>query len=70
MECRQWKKGSAFNTYSEKLKLSAVQSYLNDERSYNMIKKKYQIRRSTQLKILGKIKYKELGEITDTRGGK
>ncbi|AFQ16709.1 transposase [Bacillus thuringiensis] len=31
------KKGSTFNTYSEELKLSAVQSYLNGEGSYNMI---------------------------------
>ncbi|EOO24271.1 hypothetical protein ICM_05767 [Bacillus cereus BAG1X2-3] len=32
------KKGSTFNTYSEELKLSAVQSYLNGEGGYNMIK--------------------------------
>ena len=32
------KKGSTSNTYSEELKLSAVQSYLNGEGSYNMIK--------------------------------
>lgn len=54
------KKGSTFNTYSEKLKLSAVQSYLNSEGSYNMIKEKYQIRSSTQLKNWVK-KYKESG---------
>ena len=61
------KKGSTFNTYSEELKLSAVQSYLNGEGSYNMIKEKYQIRSSTQLKNWVK-KYKEFGGITDTRG--
>ena len=61
------KKGSTFNTYSEELKLSAVQSYLNGEGSYNMIKEKYQLRSSTQLKNWVK-KYKECGEITDTRG--
>ncbi|MEV4913955.1 transposase, partial [Bacillus proteolyticus] len=44
------KKGSIFITYSEELKLAAVQSYLNGEGSYNMIKEKYQIRSSTQLK--------------------
>ena len=61
------KKASIFNTYSEELKLSAVQSYLNGKGSYNMIKEKYQIRSSTQLKNWVK-KYKEFGEITDTRG--
>ncbi|OUM45741.1 transposase [Bacillus pseudomycoides] len=61
------KKGSTFNTYSEELKLSAVQSYLNGEGSYNMIKEKYQLRSSTQLKNWVK-KFKECGEITDTRG--
>ncbi|EJP85244.1 hypothetical protein IK1_04449 [Bacillus cereus VD146] len=35
------KKDSTFNTYSEELKLSAVQSYLNGEGGYNMIKEKY-----------------------------
>ncbi|MEK4780820.1 transposase [Bacillus sp. FSL L8-0199] len=45
----------------------AVQSYLNGEESYNMIKEKYQIRSSTQLKNWIK-KYKEFGVITDTRG--
>ncbi|MGH1092558.1 helix-turn-helix domain-containing protein [Bacillus mycoides] len=61
------KKGSTFNTYSEELKLSAVQSYLNGEGSYNMIKEKYQLRSFTQLKNWVE-KYKECGEITDTRG--
>ena len=32
------KKGSTFNTYSEELKLSAVQSYLNGEWCYNFYK--------------------------------
>ncbi|RBP28621.1 hypothetical protein DET55_1031, partial [Bacillus mycoides] len=32
------KKGLTFNIYSEELKLSAVQSYLNGEGSYNTIK--------------------------------
>ena len=45
------KKGTTFNTYSNEIKLSAVQSYLNGEGSYDMIAKKYQIRSSTQLKI-------------------
>lgn len=62
------KKGFTFNTYSEEFKLSAVQSYLNGEGSYNMIKEKYQIRSSIQLKNQVK-KYKECHEITDTRGG-
>lgn len=35
------KKGSIFITYSEELKLAAVQSYLNGEGSYNMIKEKW-----------------------------
>ncbi|MDZ5610569.1 transposase [Bacillus pseudomycoides] len=61
------KKGSTFNTYSEELKLSAVQSYLNGEGSYCTVAEKYQIRSSTQLKNWVK-KYKEFGEITDTRG--
>jgi transposase len=61
------KKGTTFNTYSNEIKLSAVQSYLNGEGSYDMIAKKYQIRSSTQLKNWVK-KYKERGEITDTRG--
>lgn len=61
------KKGLTFNIYSEELKLSAVQSYLNGEGSYNKIKEKYQLRSSTQLKNWVK-KYKECGEITDTRG--
>lgn len=46
-------KGTTFNTYSNEIKLSAVQSYLNGEGSYDMIAKKYQIRSSTQLKKLG-----------------
>ncbi|MFJ1107224.1 MULTISPECIES: IS3 family transposase [Bacillus] len=61
------KKGTTFNTYSNEIKLSAVQSYLNGEGSYDMIAEKYQIRSSTQLKNWVK-KYKECGEITDTRG--
>ena len=61
------KKGTTFNTYSNEIKLSAVQSYLNGEGSYDMIAKKYQIRSTTQLKNWVK-KYKERGEITDTRG--
>lgn len=44
------KKGTIFNTYSNEIKLSAVQSYLNGEGSYDMIAEKYQIRSSTQLK--------------------
>ncbi|HDR4901691.1 TPA: transposase [Bacillus cereus] len=56
-----------FNTYLEELKLSAVQSYLNGEGSYNMIKEKYQIRSSTQLKNWVE-KYKECGESSDTHG--
>ncbi|OTX85666.1 transposase, partial [Bacillus wiedmannii] len=31
------KKGTTFNTYSNEIKLSAVQSYLNGEGSYDMI---------------------------------
>ncbi|WP_154652004.1 IS3 family transposase [Bacillus bingmayongensis] len=61
------KKGTTFNTYSDGLKLSAVQSYLNGEGSYQAIAKQYNIRSSTQLKDWVK-KYKELGDITDTRG--
>ncbi|WP_438285207.1 IS3 family transposase [Bacillus pseudomycoides] len=61
------KKGTTFNTYSDELKLSAVQSYLNGEGSYQVIAKQYNIRSSTQLKDWVK-KYKELGDITDTRG--
>lgn len=60
------KKSTTFNTYSNEIKLSAVQSYLNGEGSYDMIAEKYQIRSSTQLKNWVK-KYKECGEITDTR---
>ncbi|MEN1939428.1 transposase [Paenibacillus sp. 102] len=63
------KKGSTFNAYLEELKLSAVQSYLNGEGSYDIITEKYQIKSSTQLKNWVK-KYKECGEITDTRGKK
>ncbi|PEB32508.1 hypothetical protein COM77_30340 [Bacillus cereus] len=44
------KKGTTFNTYSNEIKLSAVQSYLNGEGNYDMIAEKYQIRSSTQLK--------------------
>lgn len=44
------KKGTIFNTYSNEIKLSAVQSYLNGEGNYDMIAEKYQIRSSTQLK--------------------
>ena len=44
------KKGTTFNTYSNEIKLSAVQSYLNGEGSYDMIAEKYQMRSSTQLK--------------------
>ncbi|PGZ46963.1 transposase [Bacillus anthracis] len=61
------KKGATFNTYSEELKLSAVQSYLNGEGSYNMIEERYHIRSSIQFKNWVK-KYKECGEITDIRG--
>ncbi|WP_141540445.1 IS3 family transposase [Bacillus cereus] len=61
------KKGTTFNRYSDGLKLSAVQSYLNGEGSYQAIAKQYNIRSSTQLKDWVK-KYKELGDITDTRG--
>ncbi|MEB2584109.1 transposase [Bacillus cereus] len=61
------KKGTIFNTYSNEIKLSAVQSYLNGEGSYDIMAEKYQIRSSTQLKNWVK-KYKECGEITDTRG--
>ncbi|MGN4817252.1 hypothetical protein ACTFRO_28485 [Bacillus cereus group sp. MYBK163-2] len=43
-------KGTTFNTYSNEIKLAAVQSYLNGEGSYDMIAEKYQIRSSTQLK--------------------
>ena len=43
-------KGTTFNTYSNEIKLSAVQSYLNGEGSYDMIAEKYQIRSSTQFK--------------------
>ncbi|MGR9632924.1 hypothetical protein ACU82A_01635 [Bacillus cereus] len=46
-------KGTTFNTYSNEIKLAAVQSYLNGEGSYDMIAEKYQIRSSTQLKKLG-----------------
>nr|WP_142320475.1 transposase [Bacillus cereus] len=35
------KKGTTFNTYSNEIKLSAVQSYLNGEGSYDMIAEKY-----------------------------
>ncbi|MGX5373571.1 transposase [Bacillus cereus] len=61
------KKGTTFNTYSNEIKLSAIQRYLNGEGSYGMIAEKYQIRSSTQLKNWVK-KYKEYGKITDTRG--
>ncbi|MFQ3690271.1 IS3 family transposase (plasmid) [Bacillus tropicus] len=61
------KKGTTFNTYSNEIKLSAVQSYLNGDGSYDMIAEKYQMRSSTQLKNWVK-KHKECGEITDTRG--
>ncbi|WP_001074669.1 hypothetical protein, partial [Bacillus cereus] len=44
------KKGTTFNTCSNEIELSAVQSYLNGEGSYDMIVEKYQIRSSTQLK--------------------
>ncbi|HDR8116356.1 TPA: transposase [Bacillus cereus] len=60
-------KGTTFNTYSNEINLSAVQSYLNGEGSCDMIAEKYQIRSSTQFKHWIK-KYKECGEITDTRG--
>ncbi|WP_256703313.1 transposase [Bacillus cereus] len=52
------KKGTIFNTYSNEIKLSAVQSYLNGEGSYGVIMEKYQIRSSTQLENWMK-KYKE-----------
>ncbi|WP_309411781.1 transposase [Bacillus cereus] len=61
------KKGTTFSTYSNEIKLSAVQSYLNGEGSCDMIAEKYQIRSSTQLKNWVK-KYKECGEFTDARG--
>lgn len=61
------KKGLTFNTYSKKLKLSDVQSYLNGEGSYDTITEKYKIKSPTQLKNWVK-KYKEYGEITDMRG--
>ena len=61
-------KGTTFNTYSNEIKLSAVQSYLNGEGSYDMIAKKYQIRSSTQLKnwvknIKNVVKLQILGKI-------
>ncbi|WP_439742966.1 transposase [Bacillus pseudomycoides] len=61
------KKGTTFNTYSDELKLSAVQSYLNGEGSYQVIAKQYNIRSSTQLKDWRR-KYKEFGEIKGIRG--
>ncbi|HDR8112248.1 TPA: transposase [Bacillus cereus] len=51
-------KGTTFNTYSNEINLSAVQSYLNGEGSCDMIAEKYQIRSSTQFKHWIK-KYKE-----------
>jgi hypothetical protein len=35
------KKGTTFNTYSNEIKLSAVQSYLNGEGSYDMVSPNY-----------------------------
>lgn len=45
------KKGTTFNTYSNEIKLSAVQSYLNGEGSYDMIAEKYEIRGLLNLRV-------------------
>lgn len=45
------KKGTTFNTYSNGIKLSAVQSYLNGEGSYDMIAEKYEIRGLLNLRV-------------------
>jgi transposase len=63
------KKGSNFNSYSDELKLAAVQSYLNGEGSYGAIAKKYAIKSSTQVKNWV-TKYQEHGQISDNRGAK
>ena len=45
------KKGTTFNTYSNEIKLSAVQSYLNGEGSYDMIAKNIRLEALHNLKI-------------------
>ena len=45
------KKGTTFNTYSNEIKLSAIQSYLNGEGSYDMIAEKYEIRGLLNLRV-------------------
>ncbi|WP_410982499.1 transposase [Bacillus cereus] len=61
------KKGSTFQTYSNELKIQAVESFLNGEGSQSAIAKKYGLKSRTQL-IDWVRKYQETGGISDSRG--
>ncbi len=61
------KKGDEFQTYSDKLKIQVVKSYLNGEGSQSAIAKKYKLRSRTQLMNWVR-KYQETGDISDLRG--
>jgi transposase-like protein len=61
------KKGSTFQTYSNELKIQAVESFLNGEGSQSAIAKKYGLKSRTQL-IEWVRKYQETGGISDSRG--
>ncbi len=61
------KKGDKFQTYSDKLKIQVVKSYLNGEGSQSAIAKKYELRSRTQLMNWVR-KYQKTGDISDLRG--
>lgn len=56
--------------YSKELKLEAVRAYLNGEGSYEVIKKKYELRSSTQLKnwVLWYNGHREIREQSSAKG--
>ena len=45
-------KGTTFNTYSNEIKLSAVQSYLNGEGSYDMVSPNYKNKHTLTVRII------------------
>ncbi|WP_242215682.1 transposase [Bacillus cereus group sp. BfR-BA-01383] len=63
------KKWDKFQTYSDKLKIQVVKSYLNGEDSQSAIAKKYKLRSRTQLMNWVR-KYQKTGDISDLRGQK
>ncbi|TKI78900.1 transposase [Bacillus mycoides] len=60
------KKGAAFQTYSDELKIRAVESFLNGEGSQSAIAKKYGLKSRTQ-RIEWVRKYQETSSISDSR---